>query len=269
VIRLFWSCFLVECDRLAELELPQSGLQQLTDEISLPDCTNLGLMQSTCYLAEISVRRLLNRIHNSLYPNKAHILSLSSTTLMTPDDYTIKDLSSMETICDELLSQLEIWHTSIPEDYRPTLGVGSPAVEFGNREAILRIRYFAARHIICRPFVLYITTHPDEHISESMMKKAATCIDSCRHYIHNTTLVLQQPSPYTWTFSLSSLGAIIVLTLAALSKDLQHLVADIDMLQTVAIDNIRPWAFSSLEAVVSILEDIQRKYQRLSRMRKH
>lgn len=57
----------------------------------------------------------------------------------------------------------------------------------------------------------------------------------------------------------SSLGAIIILTLASLNHDLQDYVPDIDDLQTMAINNFRPWAFSSLEAVVSILEDIRKK----------
>lgn len=54
--------------------------------------------------------------------------------------------------------------------------------------------------------------------------------------------------------------------MASLSPDLHHLVHDIDDLQTMAIENIRPWAFGSLDSVVSILEDLQRKRQRLSRM---
>ena len=203
IIRLFWSCFLVECDRLAELELPRSGLQQLTDEISLPTCTNLGLMQSTCYLAEISIRRLLNRIHNSLYPSKKHVLTLSSTTLMAPDDFSIDEISSMMAVCDELHAQLETWHASIPEAFRPMLSVASPAIESNDREAILRIRYFAARHIIYRPFVLYIATHGLERASESIFDKASMCIESCRYYIHNTTQILAKPSQYTWTFALS------------------------------------------------------------------
>lgn len=63
-----------------------------------------------------------------------------------------------------------------------------------------------------------------------------------------------------------TLGAIIILTMASLSLDLNHLVLDIDDLQTMAIENIRPWAFSSLDSVVSILEDMQRKCRRLSRV---
>ncbi|PLB50382.1 putative C6 finger domain protein [Aspergillus steynii IBT 23096] len=266
IIRLFWSCFLVECDRLAELELPRSGLQQLTDEVSLPRCSNLGLMQSTCYLAEISIRRLLNRIHNSLYPSKMHLLTLSSTTLMTPDEFSIEDVTSMINVSDELHAQLKMWHSSIPEAFRPVLGMGIPLNPTNPREAILRIRYFAARHIIYRPFVLYIATHGVGGTTESMIEKAGICIESCRYYIHNTSQVMTQPSQYTWTFSLSTLGAIVVLTLASLSVDLRHFVPDIDELQQRAINNIRPWAFSSLEAVIIILEDIQRKQRLISRV---
>jgi len=160
-------------------------------------------MQSTCYLAEISIRRLLNRIHNSLYPSKIHVLTLSSTSLMAPDDISIDEITAMISICDELESQLETWHTSIPEAFRPALEAGFQPTECHDREAILRIRYFAARHIIYRPFVLYIIMHGLQRTSDAMVEKAALCLDSCRHYIHNTTLILQKPSQYTWTFSLS------------------------------------------------------------------
>ncbi|KAH8888392.1 putative C6 finger domain protein [Thozetella sp. PMI_491] len=263
ILRLFWSCFLIECDRLAELELPRSGLLQLTDETSLPSCSNLDSFQSTCYLAEISIRRLLNRIHNSLYPRKQHVLSLSSTTLMATDDFSINEITSMQSVCDELRRQLDEWHLSIPEPYRPSLG--SEPLE-SDRQVVLRIRYYAARHIIYRPFVLYIVTHDTIPVSDSILEKAAMCIESCRSYLRNTANIMRRPSPYTWTFSLSSLGAIVVLTLSSLCPTLKHLVPDINELQTITINNVRPWASSSLDVVISILEDMQRKQRILSRV---
>jgi len=64
----------------------------------------------------------------------------------------------------------------------------------------------------------------------------------------------------------SSLGAVVILTLASISPLLKHLVPDIEELQTLAIDNIKPWASpnSSLEAVISIIQDIQRKQRMLA-----
>lgn len=159
-------------------------------------------MQSTCYLAEISVRRLLNRVHNSLYPSKKHVLTLSSTTLMAPDDYSAQSISSMMSICDELYSQLQTWHSSIPEPYRPSLHADGPG-EQDDRQDILRVRYFAARHIIYRPFVLYIISRGTQHTTDAMVDRAALCLDSCRNYLHNASMVLRRPGQYTWTFSVS------------------------------------------------------------------
>ncbi|ERS96134.1 hypothetical protein HMPREF1624_07670 [Sporothrix schenckii ATCC 58251] len=265
LLRLFWSCFLLECDRLAELELPRSSLQQLTDETALPSCDSLSPLQSTCYLAEISIRRLLNRIHNCLYPVKQHLFRLSSAALMTTDNFTMEEITAMQTVCDELRRQLDLWHASIPEPYRPLLNTVPEG--HTDRQLVLRIRYFAARHIIYRPFVLYIvSTPPTATLPESIREKAALCIDACRSYILNVTHIIQRPSQYTWTFSLSSLAAVVVVTLSSLCPLLKHLVPDIDELQTVAIRNIRSWHMSSLEAVVSILEDMQRKQRILSRV---
>ncbi|KAL2106729.1 hypothetical protein VUR80DRAFT_6300 [Thermomyces stellatus] len=157
-------------------------------------------MPSTCFLAELAVRRLLNRIHNSLYNQKPHALSLSSTSLMALEEFSNEEISSMVVVCDELQRQLDLWHASIPEAYRPSLALG-PAVN--DRESVLRIRYFAARHIIYRPFVLNVTNNEASPHSESVIEKASLCIESCRMYLRSTTDILRKPSPYTWTFSLS------------------------------------------------------------------
>lgn len=198
ILRLAWAAFLIECDRLAELELPRSGLQQLIEDTPFPSCSSIEEMPSTCFLAELAVRRLLNRIHNSLYPQKQH--ALSSTSLIAPEEFSNEEISSIVVVCDELQRQLDLWHASIPEAYRPTLILGPTN---NDRESILRIRYFATRHIIYRPFLLHITTNESSTHSESVIKKAALCIESCRMYIRSTTCILRKPSPYTWTFSLS------------------------------------------------------------------
>lgn len=197
ILRLFWSCFLIECDRLAELELPQSGLQQLTDETSLPDCSNLNSLESTCYLAEISIRRLLNRIHNSLYPRSS---ALSSTSLSVSDVLSGRSIETATTICEELYRQLKLWYESIPEPFRPSLEI-EPSED--PRETVLRIRYYATRHIIHRPFVLYVIANGGAPVSDTVLGKCGVCLESCRKYLHSTRKILQKPSQYTWTFSLS------------------------------------------------------------------
>ncbi|TPX11733.1 uncharacterized protein E0L32_007470 [Thyridium curvatum] len=278
ILRIFWSCFIVECDRLAELELPQSGLQQLIDQTSLPSFADIDAMQSTSYLAEMSIRRLLNRVHNSLYPRQQSVLALSSTTLTAVDEFSAKEIASVTTICDELHRQLDSWYESIPEPHRPSLGTEPTG---NDRLTVLRIRYFAARHIIFRPFVLYVTMHNLQQVSDDILEKARLCLDSCRAYLQNTSEILRKQSQYTWTFSLSqvthvatmltyvpltfsiyrSLGALVVLTLASRNLALTRLVSDIDELQSLAINNVTPWAYpgSSLDTVLSIMQEMQRK----------
>ena len=193
---------MIECDRLAELELPRSSLQKLTDDASLPQCEDLDDVHLTAFLGEITIRRLLNRIHNSLYPRKHNIRrpSLSSTSLMAPEDFSLEQLSSVTAVCEELHRQLDVWHAAMPEQFRPQLGL--ERLE-NNRISILRIRYFAARHIIYRPFVLYVTTHQGSSISSDIIEKAGICIESCKLYLYHTSEILKSPSQYTWTFSLS------------------------------------------------------------------
>ena len=58
----------------------------------------------------------------------------------------------------------------------------------------------------------------------------------------------------------------VVLTLASMDPSLQKFVPDIEELQVQAINNVRPWAFSSLEVVLDILGELQRKSRLLSRM---
>ncbi|KAJ5233998.1 uncharacterized protein N7469_005764 [Penicillium citrinum] len=202
IIRLFWSCFLVECDRLAELELPRSGLQQLADTISLPECTNLDIVHSTSFLAEISVRKLLNRIHNLLYQSGEKDSTFSSTSLTVRNDFGPVDLSALQSFCDELHTQLELWHSSIPDNVRPRLDTEPLTTNSNDRQSILRIRYFAARHILYRPFLLQVINNYGTSPSE-LIDRACICIESCRKYIHSTTSILAKQSQYTWTFSVS------------------------------------------------------------------
>ena len=114
----------------------------------------------------------------------------------------------MVSVCDELYSQLQTWHSSIPEPYRPNLDLTRDG-DIATRQSILRIRYFAARHIIYRPFALYIATNGTGQATEQMIEKAAICLESCRRYIYCTNVVLQRPSQYTWTFSVSYVSCIL------------------------------------------------------------
>ncbi|KAK9452556.1 hypothetical protein V1511DRAFT_513736 [Dipodascopsis uninucleata] len=251
-IRLFWSCFLIESDRLAEFELPRSGIEALVDDMPLPSVSNPPDPAMIYFLAEISIRRLLNRVHNSLYCEQ---------------DQTSRPLKSMMAICDELNRQLEMWHESIPGPVKPTLG--PDALEPRNeREAILRIRYYAARHIIFRPFVLnIIAKSPAEEdyggLYSQILDGCAKCLESIRMYLQHVSSVLQKSSSYSWTLSMSSLGAIVIATTASRIPALRDYISDIRELQEITISNLalRAEEGSSIQRGVWILKHILHKQE--------
>ncbi|KAK2812659.1 hypothetical protein FQN50_001305 [Emmonsiellopsis sp. PD_5] len=187
---------LLSSDRLAEFNLPRSGIETFVDDMAFPKAGNLTDREGLCYLAEISMRRLLNRVHNSIYNGERGSFSAKSDLSPLP-----MSVASLITITSELDQQLLLWYNSVPEVIKPTLGV-EPMTD--DREMILRIRYYAARHIIHRHFVLYIVSLPEDREPSSMiLEKAQMCIESCRLYLQNTGVILKKPSQYTWTLSQS------------------------------------------------------------------
>ncbi|PGG98464.1 hypothetical protein GX51_06808 [Blastomyces parvus] len=244
-----WSCFLIECDYLAELNLPPSGIQTVVDDMALPKAGNPNDREGLSYLAEISMRSLLNRVLDPLS------LSNDFESGWLSDE---SEVPQVLTIASELDQQLLLWYNSVPETIKPMLGVGPTS------HRILRIRYYQARYIIHRRFVVYsVSLSGDQEPSQEILKKAQVCIDSCRLYLQNTGEILKKPSQYTWTLAQSSLAAALVLTTASLSRHLKHLVPDILPLQQLLIDNIARWAApdSSFESMLCILGDIVRKQQ--------
>lgn len=164
--------------------------------MTFPKAGNPPDRERLCYLAEISIRRLLNRVHNLIY-NAGERVSFSAK----PDRSLPMSVSSLVTLTSELDHQLLLWYESVPEVIKPSLGL-DPTVD--DRERILRIRYYATKHIIYRQFVLYVTSLPeDQEPSSIILDRAQTCIESCRLYLQNTGEILKKPSQYTWTLSQS------------------------------------------------------------------
>lgn len=184
-------------DRLAEFNLPRSGIETIVDDLTLPKVGNPPDPDKLSYLAEISIRRLLNRVHNSIYnaaEKGAFIAEHGVSPLSMP-------IASLLTIATELDHQLQLWYESLPDLIRPSLGL-EPTKD--DRQRLLRIRYYAARHIIHRLFVLYVTSLPEgQEPWPIVLDKAQVCMESCRTYLRNTGEILKKPSQYTWTFSQS------------------------------------------------------------------
>jgi hypothetical protein len=183
-------------DRLAEFDLPRSGIEPLADGMTFPSWGNPPDVGVLSYLAEISIRGLLNRVRNSLYNGRKTRASNSnaSTGSLVNANPVDMPISAMVSICFELNHQLGTWYQSIPEIVRPPLGLEPLQHE---RQKILRIRFYAAKHIIHRPFVLHVVSNPEEIPSALIMENCQKCLESCRLYLQNSGGILQRHSQYT------------------------------------------------------------------------
>ncbi|KAG9537595.1 hypothetical protein KCV01_g26923, partial [Aureobasidium melanogenum] len=119
LVRLFWDTLLAESDLLAELELPHSGIVNFEDIVGLPGPFSDVEGEYTSkdelwyFLAEIALRRLLNRVSHLLY-------------VKTP---TTAPTSKLARVTAELDFQLSQWYEGLPSPIKfpmTTISSGSP-----------------------------------------------------------------------------------------------------------------------------------------------
>ncbi|RSM14444.1 hypothetical protein CDV31_005461 [Fusarium ambrosium] len=63
ILRVFWAILVLECDILAEHHLPRSGIEKIVDKLPYPWSDGPSEPYMHRWLADLSSRRLLNRIH--------------------------------------------------------------------------------------------------------------------------------------------------------------------------------------------------------------
>ncbi|OQV03346.1 Fungal specific transcription factor domain-containing protein [Cladophialophora immunda] len=256
VTRISWACFLIECDILAEFHLPRSGIDIVVDNMLLPSCGDSTTSANLFFLAELSVRSLLNRIFHFVYSRGD---SISSSTNKAVSSQPVKPDASFKRICAELDRQLEIWYKSLPSQISPDLSRGSKAVD---QACVLQLRYWSAKHLIFRPFVLYAATlSPSEHVSEELKDKCLLCVQSCRSFLEYAGCLLSKRTAYTYYSSHFCLSSALISVLAFRCPALKDFVLDIDHLLDAAIDRLRPWACcgSSIECALDIVVSLRRK----------
>ncbi|CAK7228073.1 hypothetical protein SCUCBS95973_006757 [Sporothrix curviconia] len=182
-------------------------------------------------------------------------------------------IGKMLPISAELNRQLEAWYEAMPDNIRPPLLAGNRTGEvrarafdlgssdlaendpqwhdmqqpqhtihtLNERVQILRIHYYAARHIIHRPFVLGVAWQQQQHqqqqqqlsgresvessghvsppalppfFSADALEKCVVCVDSCVSYLTHVLPLLERRSPYLWSFCQSSMACLLVLLVA-------------------------------------------------------
>ncbi|EME42139.1 hypothetical protein DOTSEDRAFT_73058 [Dothistroma septosporum NZE10] len=224
--RVYWNALMIESDLLAELDLPHSGIVQFEESMRLPrsfpyDATVAGSDELPgndelwYFLAEIALRRLLNRVSHVLYSHKRN------------------SIASLEPIVAELDFQLAQWYESLPPSIRfPRERI--PARD--QVQTVLRLRYFACRTIIFRPYILAVLQ--DEGLAHEVGVQAACekCLESCVRQLQNVMAHHAGHLPYLWQGALSITSQTLLLMGTTLSPVLSSLLPPKQQIDAVISD---------------------------------
>ncbi|KAK9489771.1 hypothetical protein V1508DRAFT_458272 [Lipomyces doorenjongii] len=186
-------------DIIVELEeIPQSGCSSM--ESQSRDTSDLSTLY---FLACISIRRLLNRIHNLLY-------SQESIARM----HQVPDMN----LISELFHQLEEWRTVLPPYLKFGLSsMGEPAAN--SYQGFLRQRYLAAKSVIFRPVFNFVVVTANLRsgqlaVISDMVPHAEHCIEAVVMHMTNLRGFTHTVVIDTWICSLSMAGVVLVLYIA-------------------------------------------------------
>lgn len=191
-------------DYLAELSaLPQSGIAQIESSVPLPGsyATHADPDQtehaSLYFLACISMRRLLNRVHHLLYARDPAGAAA--------------DISRFPAIVTELDHQLEEWRDVLPHAFRFDLPArdGLPAASSPSEcGGFLRQRYLTCKSVIYRPYLAWLLASGPLRDARGIRKediaaRAQVCIDACTSHILALTGFAHTVLVDTWICALS------------------------------------------------------------------
>ncbi|KAM0113244.1 hypothetical protein ACP6JB_001000 [Aspergillus fumigatus] len=205
--RIFWSCYILESDYLAELSaLPQTGIADIESSIPLPGEYQTHLSQtdeeqsSLYFLACISMRRLLNRVHNLLYAR---------------DTGVAFDNHQFPSVVAELAHQLEEWKDLLPPPFHFTV---DPRPLPCTAAAFLRQRYLTCKSVIYRPYLTWAlsmtATATVEHFPPQLLEGCKICLEACWLHAQNLGSYPHTVLVDTWICSLS-MASVMLVTLAA------------------------------------------------------
>lgn len=224
--RIYWNALLFESDLLAEMDLPHSGVVQFEENVGLP-CGFEGDEQQAVgrddlwyFLAEIALRRLLNRVSQLIYSKD----SMASTT-------------SLEPVVAELDYQLTQWYESLPNPlqfpFTRTL-LADPV------QTVLRLRFFACRTIIYRPYILAVLDNEQAVLDPAVRGACHKCLEASVRQLEHITAHHAGHMPYLWQGALSIVSQTLLVMGASMSPSLSSILLTIvphrDVLDQIITD---------------------------------
>ncbi|KFH42960.1 Quinic acid utilization activator-like protein [Hapsidospora chrysogenum ATCC 11550] len=206
VERIYWNALLFESDLLAELDLPHSGVVQFEDNVGLPcgfeseEGEGVGRDELWYFLAEIALRRLLNRVSQLIYSKE----SMTST-------------SSLEPVVAELDYQLTQWYESLP---LPLQFPFTRTVLQDPVQTVLRLRFFACRTIIYRPYILAVLDNEQAVLDPAVRENCHKCLEASIRQLEHIMEHHAGHMPYMWQGALSMVSQTLLIMGATMSPSL-------------------------------------------------
>jgi hypothetical protein len=206
VERIYWNALLFESDLLAELDLPHSGVVQFEENVGLPggfegeEGEQVGRDELWYFLAEIALRRLLNRVSQLIYSKD----SMASTT-------------SLEPVVAELDYQLTQWYESLP------LPLQFPFARTPLQDpvqAVLRLRFFACKTIIYRPYILAVLDNEQAVLDPAVRESCHKCLEASIRQLEHVVEHHAGHMPYIWQGALSMVSQTLLVMGATMSPSL-------------------------------------------------
>jgi hypothetical protein len=206
VERIYWNALLFESDLLAELDLPHSGVVQFEENVGLPggfegdEGEHVGRDELWYFLAEIALRRLLNRVSQLIYSKD----SMASTT-------------SLEPVVAELDYQLTQWYESLP---LPLQFPFTRTMLQDPVQAVLRLRFFACRTIIYRPYILAVLDNEQAVLDPAVRESCQKCLEASIRQLEHIQEHHAGHMPYIWQGALSMVSQTLLIMGATMSPSL-------------------------------------------------
>ncbi|KAM0099070.1 hypothetical protein ACP6JE_006404 [Aspergillus fumigatus] len=268
-VRVYWNALLYESDLLAELDLPHSGIVHFEEVVDLPggfeeeedeeddEADNedrqsslvegsVGREELWYFLAEIALRRLLNRVSHMIY-QKDNSLTLGS----------------LGPIVSELDFQLSQWYESLPQPVQFPLNhtpISNPV------QTVLRLRYYACRTIIYRPYILAVFENENAATDQVVRECCRRCLEATLRQLENITSHREGHLPYLWQGALSMVSQTLLIMGATMSPGLSSLLPPgfrVDAIISSVMAEVERYAHlaPSLKLSAEIIRDAEKRRQ--------
>ncbi|KAJ4347198.1 uncharacterized protein N0V89_011137 [Didymosphaeria variabile] len=215
--RVYWNALMIESDLLAELDLPHSGLGHFEDTFTLPTgfedigTEPVGRDELWYFLAEIALRRLLNRVSHMLY-QRTSTWSKSSPAA---------SIAQLDPLVLELDYQLNQWYAGLP----PAMQFPLDRVPLQNPvQTVLRLRYFACRTIIFRPYILLVLQDETLALDQGVQENCHRCLEACIRQLEYITSHHAGHVPYLYQGALSIISQTLLVMGATMCPSLSALL---------------------------------------------